>query len=61
MFQDNTYQAHYHSPIGWLHIRADEGGIREIRFAEAPLPEGSPEHPLLAECIRQLEEYFGGE
>lgn len=61
----------YDSPIGRLEILASEKGITEIRFAGgAPKKTGTgkapakkparPANPILAACVRELDEYFAG-
>lgn len=46
------------SPVGRLRIDADNTGICGVnRTEEALCP---PEEPLLADCVRQLAEYFSG-
>lgn len=51
--------AYFHSPIGWLEIRASKKGITNIHFVD-----GKGEHanrfPLLQRCKDQLQEYFDG-
>lgn len=46
------------SPVGRLRIDADEKGICGVNRTEEALC--SPEEPLLADCARQLAEYFSG-
>lgn len=46
------------SPVGRLRIDADNTGICGVNRTEAALC--SPEEPLLADCARQLAEYFSG-
>ena len=53
------------SPIGPLTLIAVDGKLREVRFPNAPPvgAEAGPDDaadPVLAEAIRQLDEYFGG-
>ena len=46
------------SPVGCLRIDADNTGICGVNRTEEALC--SPEEPLLADCARQLAEYFSG-
>ena len=46
------------SPVGRLRIDADDAGICGVNRTEEALC--SPEEPLLADCARQLAEYFSG-
>lgn len=46
------------SPVGRLRIDADNTGICGVNRTEEALC--SPEEPLLADCARQLAEYFSG-
>ena len=55
------------SPIGELTLLADDGGLTAVFFEDehkrsvpAGLPD-DPDHPVLAEAARQLEEYFAGD
>jgi methylated-DNA-[protein]-cysteine S-methyltransferase len=54
------------TPIGPLMLIADDDGLRGIRFAskQSRVPEDDtpePDHPVLVETVRQLDEYFVGE
>ncbi len=52
------------TPIGTLTLVATDDGLREIRFAGRPPPDGAAEAPgdrVLAEAARQLGEWFAGE
>jgi methylated-DNA-[protein]-cysteine S-methyltransferase len=54
------------SPIGPLTPIASDDGLRGIRFANdraRPVTDGpaDPDHPVLSEAARQLDEYFAGE
>ena len=46
------------SPVGKLHIAADEVGLTALTRTDAPLC--PPQTPLLQEAARQLEAYFAG-
>ena len=54
------YTNYYQSEIGLLEIRGSEQGIVSISFVESRQAEGSSSHPLLEDCIVQLDEYFQG-
>ncbi len=47
------------SPVGVLHIRSNGDAITAVSFQEHPVLT-SETHPLLDECVRQLQEYFEG-
>lgn len=53
-----------HTPAGCLVVRSGMGGIESIRWAGASAGEqaAAPPYPYgeMAECARQLEEYFAG-
>jgi methylated-DNA-[protein]-cysteine S-methyltransferase len=62
---NEIFGARFESPIGTLRIRADSRGVISIDFTEdadrgtrALVPPAGPAH--LAECLRQLGEYFEG-
>ncbi len=61
----------YDSPVGRLEILASDKGITEIRFSgaapkragarKAPVKKPAlPGNPILAKCVRELDEYFAG-
>jgi len=59
--------ARFDSPIGRLEILASEKGVTEIRFAggapkktRAGKKSATPKDPILAKCVRELDEYFAG-
>lgn len=55
-------QTIYESTIGPLEIRGTEKGIRSIRFFEGDNFQDDGSVPfVLAECVKQLSEYFMGE
>ena len=56
----NTSIDYYQSEIGLLEIRRSEKGIVSIAFVESRPMKVSDPHPLLQECISQLEDYFQG-
>jgi methylated-DNA-[protein]-cysteine S-methyltransferase len=55
------------SPVGDLRLVEHDGAITAIEFAPfrdgtgRPLGDRDDEHPLLAECARQLRAYFAGD
>jgi methylated-DNA-[protein]-cysteine S-methyltransferase len=51
---------HFSSPIGLLKITGSDKGILGIEFCDQPAPAAADRHPTLAECRRQLDEYFQG-
>jgi len=56
----NLYRAYYESEIGWIKISATEKGIRELEFEDKNHSEIKSENPHIKECLKQLDEYFGG-
>jgi methylated-DNA-[protein]-cysteine S-methyltransferase len=52
--------AYYTSPIGILEIRGDDDGIVSVLFVEKDDDQTTKIHPVLKECIYQLDEYFTG-
>ena len=50
----------YLSPIGPLEVLGTEAGILLIEFADGKTVPTDPPAPCLEECLRQLDEYFGG-
>ncbi|NLE52446.1 MAG: methylated-DNA--[protein]-cysteine S-methyltransferase [Chloroflexi bacterium] len=55
-----TYTCTLETPIGALQIAGTEAGISAITFLDNPAPASESIPPDLAECARQLEEYFAG-
>jgi methylated-DNA-[protein]-cysteine S-methyltransferase len=61
------YRTTLTSPVGDLRIIASDAGVREIRMQlpdhrSAPMrATEQPDHPVLVETCRQLDEYFRGE
>jgi len=55
-----TYTCTLETPIGALQIAGTEAGISAITFLDDPAPASESIPPDLAECARQLEEYFAG-
>jgi methylated-DNA-[protein]-cysteine S-methyltransferase len=55
-----NYTAYYSSPLGWLQITCNDEQLKEVLFAgQVPDTKGD-EHPILKQCISQLDEYFNG-
>ncbi|MFN8353324.1 MAG: methylated-DNA--[protein]-cysteine S-methyltransferase [Spirosomataceae bacterium] len=54
-------KAYYQSPLGWAYIEANEQGILSVSVKDISPSEPADEHPLLAQCLRELEEYFAGQ
>jgi methylated-DNA-[protein]-cysteine S-methyltransferase len=48
------------SPLGPIRLRADDGALSELRFADGGAAQ-EPSDPVLAEACAQLEAYFAGE
>lgn len=55
----NKFYGYYESPIGLIEIITDEDTVHEVRFVDKMQPETS-QPPILAETIKQLDEYFQG-
>ncbi len=53
--------AYYKSPIGYVRITEEEGFITSIYLLDEEYEENVPETPVLADAVRQLDEYFKGE
>ena len=51
--------AYYRSPIGTIAISRSDDAISAVQFTETEAT-GEPTHPILRECVRQLDEYFTG-
>jgi methylated-DNA-[protein]-cysteine S-methyltransferase len=58
-----TEMCYLKSPVGWLKISADSGGLTAIDFIDQPPVDASPVITLshLKEAYKQLSEYFRGE
>lgn len=55
-----TYTCTIATPIGALQITGADAGISAISFQDDPAPPSESVPPPLADCVRQLEEYFAG-
>lgn len=47
------------SPFGRLYIAASDGAVTRLTWRGGPVTP-KPDHPLLAQAVAQLEEYFAG-
>lgn len=52
--------AYYSSPLGIIEITGDDEGISTLYFVDEIKSAPTDIHPVLKECIYQLEEYFNG-
>ena len=52
---ETTY---YQSPFGVFEIKGSEHGIQSVQLKPDMKDPGTPAPPVLAECVRQLNEYF---
>lgn len=65
-FDTSIVQAHYESPLGPMIVAATARGIAGVWFeGQRHLPDCSawpvqPDHPLLRQAVRQLDDYFAG-
>lgn len=51
----------YHSPLGSLRLVAEQGALKAIHFADPEnIDSKQSDHPLLANTVLQLGEYFDG-
>lgn len=57
---ETVAKTYYDSPIGTVEISASNAGITKLSFTDYPTYEINPSHPVLLECIEQLDEYFEG-
>ena len=55
---------YYQSPLGWIEIQVSRDAVTSVVFCEGRKNEVCNDNacssPVLAECVRQLDEYFGG-
>ncbi len=57
------YTTYMESPLGWIRLDATEEflcGCRWVKEPDVSIPL-APEHPVLQETVRQLNEYFSGQ
>jgi methylated-DNA-[protein]-cysteine S-methyltransferase len=57
---NNEHKAYYRSEIGLLKIMGSDDGITFVGFVNEESSEKSEIHPLLKDCVQQLDEYFHG-
>jgi methylated-DNA-[protein]-cysteine S-methyltransferase len=56
------FYAQLESPVGALTLAGDESGLRQLLFgARPPEPDWIEDRAAMAEAVRQLRAYFGGE
>lgn len=53
--------AYYQSPFGVFEIKGTEDGIQSVQLKPELKDPGVPAPPVLAACVRQLNEYFSRE
>jgi methylated-DNA-[protein]-cysteine S-methyltransferase len=54
-------KAYYSSPIGWIEIQASHEAVVSMVFCDDPKNDTCNGSEILAKCVRQLDEYFGGQ
>lgn len=54
------YTTYHDSPLGILKISCSDEHVTEVLFCENGAGQENESHPLLQECIVQLDEYFSG-
>lgn len=57
---ENIFITYYSSPIGIIEITGNDEGIYTLYFVDAKKEDSNPQHPILKECVYQLDEYFTG-
>ena len=55
-----TALAYFKSPIGVIEVVGTERGILSLDFADGMKAHVGPAAPVLAECLKQIDEYFRG-
>jgi methylated-DNA-[protein]-cysteine S-methyltransferase len=55
------YETYYKTPVGFVHIVADDHYITKVSIRDEEYAEEQPASPLLQEAVKQLQEYFDGE
>jgi len=53
--------AYYQTPIGWFEIIGSPKGIQSVKRTEKQGESSENLHPVLEDCVQQLEEYFNKE
>jgi methylated-DNA-[protein]-cysteine S-methyltransferase len=51
---------HYHSPVGCLEITATDDAIIALRIVSNPNNPAQSFHKIIAQCCKELDEYFKG-
>jgi methylated-DNA-[protein]-cysteine S-methyltransferase len=51
---------HYHSPVGWLEITATDDAITTLHLVAQPDNPLRSSHKTIAQCCKELDEYFAG-
>jgi len=52
---------YYHAAFGWIEIQASHDAVTSLVFCEERKNDVCKDSPILAECVRQLDEYFSGQ
>jgi methylated-DNA-[protein]-cysteine S-methyltransferase len=60
MIKPGARRAYLQTPLGLLEVIDEDGAIIEVRFIEPSPSVRSDSSPCLADCVSQLDEYFGG-
>ena len=55
-----SVSTYYHSPIGWIEIQASHDAVTSLMFCDDPKDDQRNDSEILADCVRQLDEYFSG-
>lgn len=56
----NLFTSYYSSPLGVLKIQCSDEQLKSVLFTDDEQPPSGGDHPILQECSRQLDDYFGG-
>ena len=54
------YTSYYNSPIGLLEMIGSKHAIHALRFVQTKTIAEKDSPPIIADCLKQLEEYFSG-
>lgn len=57
---DGAARAYYRSPIGIIKVVGTERGISSLDFMDRGKFHSGPIPPVLAECVKEIDEYFSG-
>lgn len=57
---DISYETNYQSPIGTIHLVANENSLISLSFDNKALNKNLYENEILKETCKQLDEYFSG-